>query len=228
MSMEMEFGGGAQSRRLPIYLLLDTSGSMSGAPIEAMNQGVQLLHKELMNDPSAIETVYIAVITFDSQAKMLTPLTELTQFTPPTLSTGGSTSLGMALRLLNDSLNQDILANKPDVKGDYKPLVFLLTDGQPTDSWEEDADSIKNRTQQKVATIIALGCGGGVNQNTLKRITDVVMMMDNITADQITQFFKWVSQSVSTTSKVAQTAGAGEGQADLPPPPPAAGIRIVV
>lgn len=220
MGTEMELGGGSQSRRLPIYLLLDTSGSMAGAPIQAVNQGVSLLYNELMNDPSAIETVYIAVITFESKAQMATPLTELTKFNPPTLATGGTTSLGAALRLLNESLSRDVVANRPGVKGDYKPLIFLLTDGQPTDNWEQEADALKNRTKQKVATIIALGCGGGVNPSTLKRITDVVLMMDTVTPDQITQFFKWVSQSVSTASKSAQAAGVGETQAALEPPPP--------
>ena len=225
--MEMDFGGAeSQSRRLPIYLLLDTSGSMAGAPIQAVNQGVNLLYNELMNDPSAIETVYIAVLTFDSQAQMVAPLTELTQFTPPTLNAGGATSLGEALRLLNDSLSRDIIPNSPERKGDYKPLVFLMTDGMPTDSWGHEADAIKNRTKQKVATIIALGCGGGVDTSTLKRITEVVLLMDTVTPDQITQFFKWVSQSVSTASVSAQAAGAGEAKAQLPPPP--AGIQVVL
>ena len=84
------------SRRLPIYLLLGTSSSMAGAPIQAVNQGINLLYNELMNDASAIETVYLAVITFDSQARIVTPLTELTQFSPPTLSAGGARAMGAA------------------------------------------------------------------------------------------------------------------------------------
>jgi uncharacterized protein YegL len=224
--MEMDFGG-AESRRLPIYLLLDTSGSMAGAPIQAVNQGVNLLYNELMNDPSAIETVYIAVITFDSQAQMATPLTELTQFQPPTLNAGGTTSLGAALRLLNDSLDRDIRGNTPEQKGDYKPLVFLMTDGMPTDSWEREADAIKNRPKQKIANVIALGCGGGnVNKDVLKRVGHTALMMDSVTPDQITQFFKWVSQSVSTASVSAQAAGAGEAEVGLPPPP--SGIQVVL
>lgn len=224
--IEMDFGGAEfQSRRLPIYLLLDTSGSMAGAPIQAVDQGVRLLHNELMNDPSAIETVYISVITFDSQARMVMPLTELVQFVPPTLTAAGTTSLGAALRLLNDALNRDIRANTPQQKGDYKPLVFLMTDGDPTDRWEREADALKQRTQQKIASIIALGCGGSVNVKTLQRITNVVLKMETITPDQITQYFKWVSQSISTVSVSAQAAASVQGQAQLPPPP--SGIQVV-
>ena len=223
--MDMDFGG-AETRRLPIYLLLDTSGSMAGAPITAVEQGVRLLYGELMNNPSAIETVHISIITFDSQSKMVTPLTEITQFTPPTLNAGGTTSLGSALRLLNDSLDRDIVSNAPDRKGDYKPLVFLMTDGMPTDNWQQEADRIKQRTKQKVATIIAVGCGGGVDQATLKRITEVVLLMDSLNPDEINRFFQWVSQSVQTASVSAQQAGGEDAEVGLGPPPE--GIKIVL
>jgi len=223
---DMEFGGG-EARRLPIYLLLDTSGSMAGAPIQAVNQGVNLLFNELMDDPSAIETAHVAVITFDNQADMVTPLTELTQWTPPNLNAGGGTALGDALRLLNDSLDRDIRGNSPDQKGDWKPLVFLMTDGQPTDRWEGAADAIKNRTKKKVATIIALGCGGGVDTSTLKRITEVVLLMDTVTPDLIHDFFEWVSQSVKKASDSVQAA-AGDGEVDVGLSAPPSGIQLVL
>jgi len=214
-----DFSGGAAARRLPIYLLLDTSGSMAGAPIEAVNRGVELIHRELMNDPSAIETVYISVITFASDAQQVFPLTELMAFKPPTLNAGGSTSLGQALHMLAEDLDRSIRPNTATQKGDYKPLIFLLTDGMPTDTWEREADAIKNRAQKKVANIIALGCGGGVDQAMLKRITDNVLMMDSTNADQISQFFKWVSQSIKTASVSAEKAGGGDAVAPLPTPP---------
>ncbi len=223
--MDMNFGGG-DVRRLPIYLLLDISGSMSGAPIQAVNQGVSLLYNELMNDPSAIETAYLAIITFASEAKMVVPLTELTQVQIPYLQASGSTSLGAALGVLNHSLDHDVRPNSPTQKGDYKPLVFLMTDGMPTDYWEQAADAIKQRPKQKVATIIALGCGGDVDVSTLKRITEVVLMMDNVTPDQITQYFKWVSQSISKASVAINATAMGEAKVDLPPPP--SGIQVVL
>jgi uncharacterized protein YegL len=200
---------------------------MDGNAIQAVNVGIRLLYDELMKDPMAIETVFISLITFDSEVKQLIPLTPITQFTPPQLKAYGATSLGGALKMLNDKLDTEIIKNSPERKGDYKPLVFLMTDGRPTDTWEPAANALRNRPKQKVATIIALGCGSGVDQNILQRTADVVLLMQNVTPDQITQFFKWVSQSVSTASKSAQmAAGDQEAVAELSAPPE--GIKIII
>ena len=75
-------------RRLPVYLVLDTSGSMNGEPIEAIKNGVQVLVTTLRQDPYALETAYLSVITFDSTAKQLVPLTELGSFQQPILQRG--------------------------------------------------------------------------------------------------------------------------------------------
>ena len=67
-------------RRLPVYLLLDTSGSMFGEPIEAVKNGMQVLVSTLRSDPYALETAYLSIITFNSSAQQVTPLTELSAF----------------------------------------------------------------------------------------------------------------------------------------------------
>ena len=72
-------------RRLPVYLLLDTSGSMYGEPIEAVKNGVQTLISTLRSDPYALETAYISIITFNSSAQQITPLTELAAFQQPNI-----------------------------------------------------------------------------------------------------------------------------------------------
>ena len=89
-------------RRLPVYLLLDCSGSMSGEPIEAVRQGIDSLLSDLKGDPQALETAYLSVITFASSAQQVVPLTELMSFNPPELHASGLTSLGGALRVLKD------------------------------------------------------------------------------------------------------------------------------
>ena len=76
-------------RRLPVYLLVDTSGSMHGEAIEAVRNGLQVLVSALRQDPYALETAYLSVITFDSQAKQVTPLTELMNFQIPNIEANG-------------------------------------------------------------------------------------------------------------------------------------------
>ena len=79
-------------RRLPVYLVLDTSGSMSGEPIQAVKNGVQMLVSSLRQDPQALETAYLSVITFDSSAHELVPLTDLPSFQAPNIAATGVTA----------------------------------------------------------------------------------------------------------------------------------------
>lgn len=210
----------SESRRLPVYLLLDCSGSMSGEPIEAVRQGVKALLADLKGDPQALETAYLSVITFSSTAQQVCPLTELPLFQEPNLDASGSTSLGESLRLLEQCLDKEVRKTTPTQKGDWKPLVFLMTDGQPTDSWEPAADRIK----QKKINVIACAAGSGADEMTLKRITEIVVKLDTLQPDALKAFFKWVSSSIKTTSQsVAQVAA--DAPINLPPPPPQ--IQIV-
>ena len=89
-------------RRLPVYLVLDTSGSMSGEPIQAVENGMQMLVSALRQDPQALESAFLSVITFNSQAKQDVPLTDLASFQMPAFKAGGSTELGTALALVRD------------------------------------------------------------------------------------------------------------------------------
>jgi len=197
---------------------------MTGEPIEAVRQGVKALLADLRGDPQALETAYLSVITFNNSAQQVCPLTELTSFTEPQLVATGSTSMGEALRLLGQCVDREVRRNTPTQKGDWKPLIFLMTDGQPTDTgWEAVADEIKNK---RVGNIIACAAGPGAQASTLKRITETVVELSNLQPDQLKAFFKWVSSSIKSTSQnIAMTPA--EGAPNLPPPPPNSGIVIV-
>jgi uncharacterized protein YegL len=215
------------TRRLPVYLVLDVSGSMAGDSIEAVNQGVRLILEELRNDPMALETAWLSCITFSDTATELLPLTEVGSAFVPHLSAGGLTNLGAALRMLLDKLKTEIRPNTPQQKGDYKPMVFLLSDGQPTDhEWPLAADELKEQAAGWTANIIALGCGSSTNTDPLKQITSSVLHMADMTPDNVRSFFKWVSQSVRVTSRSAAAAPASGGKVDLPALP--SGIQVAL
>jgi uncharacterized protein YegL len=211
-------------RRLPVYLLLDCSGSMTGEPIEAVRQGVKALLADLRSDPQALETAYLSVITFSSNAQQVGPLTELTSFTEPTLTASGSTDMGGALNLLDQCIDREVHKSTKTQKGDWKPLIFLMTDGQPDSGWEDVADRIK---QKRVGNLIACAAGPGADSSKLKRVTDIVVELNNLQPDQLKTFFRWVSSSIKMTSQnIAQTPTDG-APVNLPPPPPGSGIVIV-
>lgn len=145
-------------RRLPVYLLLDTSGSMWGDPIEAVKNGVQVLLSTLRSDPYALETAYLSVITFDSEAKQIVPLTEVAQFQMPNIEATGCTALGDALQLLADKVDAEVVKTTPEQKGDWKPLVFIMTDGVPTDDITRGLEAVRKR---KFGVIVACAAGDG-------------------------------------------------------------------
>jgi uncharacterized protein YegL len=208
-------------RRLPVYLLLDCSSSMTGQPIEQVRQGLRALLDDLSTEPMAVETVYLSVITFNSTAQQVIPLTELMQFKEPQIQASGATALGAALQLLTDCLEKEVRKNTVNQKGDWKPLAFLMTDGMPTDAWETAADALK---QQKIANLIAFAAGPGAEVNNLKRITDIVLKSDELSPGALKAFFQWMSQSILRTGKSVQIMAA-ESPVNLPPPPPQ--IQIV-
>ena len=208
-------------RRLPVYLLLDCSSSMTGQPIEQVRQGLRALLDDLSTEPMAVETVYLSVITFNSTAQQVIPLTELMQFKEPQIQASGATALGAALQLLIDCLAKEVRQNTANQKGDWKPLVFLMTDGMPTDAWETAADALK---QQKIANLIAFAAGPGADVNNLKKITEIVLKSDELSPGALKAFFQWMSQSILRTGKSVQIM-ATESPVNLPPPPPQ--IQIV-
>lgn len=204
-------------RRLPIYLLLDTSGSMTGEPIEAVKNGVQMMVHSLRQNPQAIETAFVSIITFDSEAKQLIPLTDLASFQTVDLKAAGTTALGAALSLLADKLENEVTKTTLEQKGDWKPIVFIMTDGVPTDDWQAGFQKLK---AVKKGLIVGCAAGNNADDKVLKEISDQVVRLSNTDADSIGKFFQWVSASIATTSTKVEETGIDLTKKDQLPPPP--------
>ena len=211
-------------RRLPVYLLLDTSGSMSGEPIEAVKNGVQVMISSLRQNPQAIETAFISVITFDSAAQQIIPLTDLASFQMVDIKASGVTALGDALKLVANKIDTEVAKTTTEQKGDWKPLVFIMTDGIPTDDWQSGLTEFKKR---KTAFTVACAAGSGADTNILKQITENVVSLDTADSASIAKFFLWVTASIGVSStKVEDSGKEVVGLNELPPPP--AELNIVV
>ncbi|MCI5164744.1 MAG: VWA domain-containing protein [Candidatus Electrothrix sp. GM3_4] len=205
-------------RRLPVYLVLDNSGSMHGEAIEAVKNGVQVLASTLRQDPYALETAFISVITFNTEAEQLVPLTDLVSFQPPDIRADGITSLGKALQLVTRKIGEEVVKTTPDRRGDWKPLIFLMTDGSPTDDWRGGLEELR---KAKPGMIIACAAGLNADVSVLKEISEVVVQLDTADSGTIKKFFQWISASVSSSSQKIDLSKKDVSQLDeLPPPPP--------
>lgn len=206
-------------RRLPVYLLVDVSGSMHGEPIESVKSGLQMLVSALRKDPQALETAYLSVITFGSSATQTVPLTDLASFQIPEIAAGGCTVLGAALDLVCDCAEREVVKSTSDVKGDWRPMMFLMTDGVPTDNPKSGIDRFR---KMKWGVAVSCAAGSGADTKLLDRITpECVVSLDTADSASIAAFFKWVSSSVSISSKSVNDAHKEvDGLDQLPPPPP--------
>lgn len=211
-------------RKLPVYLVLDTSGSMHGEPIQQVRSGVQMLVAALRQDPYALETAYLSVITFDSSAKQVVPLTDLVSFQVPDIDAGGTTSFGEALTLLADRASQEVTKSTEETKGDWKPMVFVMSDGAPTDDWKKGLDRFR---QEKWGIVVGCAINQG-DQSVLQEVAgEAVVCLQTADPGSVSAFFKWVSASVSTNSaKIDSGQKDATGLDDLPPPPPEINVAL--
>jgi uncharacterized protein YegL len=210
-------------RRLPVYLLLDTSGSMHGEPIEAVKNGVQVMISSLRQNPQAIESAYLSVITFDNIAHQIIPLTDIASFQMLDIKATGTTVLGQALELLADKIENEVHKTTAVKKGDWKPLVFIMTDGIPTDDWQIGLNKFKS---VKTALTVACAAGSNADTNVLKQITSNVVSLDTVDSATISKFFQWVSASIGVTSTKVDEGTEISSLKELPPPPDELNIVI--
>jgi uncharacterized protein YegL len=140
-------------------------------------------------------------------------LTDINLLKSPILSTGGTTLLGEGLKLLMKQIDIEVVKSSETQKADWKPLVFIMTDGKPKDAYESFADELKSRKYQVIGCI----AGSKAKSIHLKKITDQVLKIDDFNTKTLQAFFKWLSVSVSVSLQ-----GLNQGiDQNLPPLPDA-------
>jgi uncharacterized protein YegL len=187
-------------RRLPIFLLVDVSESMAGAALYKLEEGIGAIVSALRKDPYALETGFLSVIVFAGKARTIIPLTEVVQFYPPELPVGGGTALGAALHHLMNEIDRTVINTTPDRKGDWRPIVFLLTDGAPTDNVETAVQRWIKFYRLRV-NLVAVSIGGQADHAILKRLTEEVVVFNDAAPDAFARFVKWVSMSIQAQSR---------------------------
>jgi len=192
-------------RRLPVYLVVDSSESTIGEANVAINLGIRKTLESLRKNPYALETVWLSVITFDATARVLTPLTDITEFKAPNIEIRPGTALGAAIDLLSEQMKKEVRRTTNEEKGDFRPLVFFLTDGVPTDEWRAALARFK-ALRPRPASVYAIGCGSqdAVDYSLLNQLADKTFKIDgneDDLAETFAKLFVWLSASIQSSSQ---------------------------
>ena len=198
----VEFADNA-NERTPCVLVLDCSGSMRGEPIKQLNAGLKALENELKDDIDASSRVQLLIIKAcgKDEAVISSDWTDAMNFTAPTMEAGGLTPLGKAMELaLRKIEDQKCLYDSCGITS-KRPWIFLISDGEPTDyDWEIIAKKCREAQKDKRVVVHAVGTQGA-NLEKLAKFS--VMEPKRLTGLKFTEFFLWLSRSVSCISKAA-------------------------
>jgi len=199
------------ARTMALFYLFDTSGSMSGTKIGQVNYAMKDIPKIIADvaDGAANANIVVAAATFDSSVNWITPKPQ----TPEEfinswhdLQAGGLTSLGGALKELNEKMSRKaFLGDNP--MGYLAPGIIILTDGEPTDEWQKPLEELKKNNWFKNAIKIAFAVGDDANKQVLAEVCgtpEAVVSIDD--PEKIRQYIKFVTASVSKTGTTSATA----------------------
>jgi uncharacterized protein YegL len=201
----VEFADNA-NERTPCVLVLDCSGSMRGEPIKQLNAGLQALEKELKEDIDASSRVQLLIIKASGtdDVTVESDWADAMNFTAPTMEAGGLTPLGKAMEVALDKIEKRKCLYDNCGITSKRPWIFLISDGEPTDyGWEEAAEVCRYAQKNKKVVIHAIGTQGA-NLDKLAKFS--LLPPKRLTGLKFTEFFLWLSRSVSCISKAAPNA----------------------
>jgi uncharacterized protein YegL len=201
--------------RCPCILLLDVSSSMSGASIDALNEGLRAFQREVSQDSVAARRVEVAIVTFGTGATLVQDFVTVDQFTAPQLVANGQTHMGKGIEIALDLLAQRKATYQSNGVAYYRPWLFLITDGSPYGESDSVVDAARQRllSQQREnkAAFFAVGTETA-NFQKLETFTLPERPPLKLKGVQFVELFVWLSRSQQA---VAQSRP-GE-QVPLPP-----------
>ena len=190
--------------RCPVILLLDTSLSMSGDPIEALNRGIQIFKQDVLRDTKAALSVEVAIVTF-GPIRLRQDFVTIDRFDPPSLIADGGTPIGAAIEYALDLLEDRKETYKTNGIQYYRPWIFLITDGAPTDSWEMAAQRLRAAEARRRLLFFSVAVEGA-NMYTLGQIASPDRPPVKLNGLNFGGLFEWLSTSMKrvSTSKVGE------------------------
>ena len=186
-------------QRCPCILLLDVSGSMCGAPINALNEGLHIFRDALNKDDLTKKRVEVAIVTFESTVKVVQDFVTADRFEPPTLEVGGATYMGAGIDKALDILQARKASYKANAISYYRPWIFMITDGEPSDKDVVDRAAQRIRDEEAEKRVAFFGVGvEGVNMTRLSQIVkrDPVKLKGL----NFREMFLWLSASMDQVS----------------------------
>ena len=185
--------------RVPICLVLDISSSMTGEPINELNEGVKTFSDAVLDDEVASRSAEISIVTFGNVARLMLDFGDIKRQKPPHLTANGSTPMGEAVNLALDILEKRKREYSNAGVDYYQPWMVLMTDGAPTDSIEDAVQRTCDLIERRKLTIFPVGIGPNARLDILERFSPKRKPL-RLKGLNFKEFFEWLSQSVSQTS----------------------------
>ena len=194
---KVEFDTSNPEARCACVLVLDVSGSMYGEPLNQLNHGVQTFEQALKEDGLASMRVEVAVVTFGNGVNVEKDFVTASHFEAPHLNASGLTPMGEAMNLSLDMIRQRKDTYKQNGVAYYRPWIFLITDGVPTDEWLSAAQRVQQAEARKSVAFFCVGVQNA-DMNTLSKITSRHPV--KLKGLHFRKMFVWLSQSLTSVS----------------------------